>query len=635
MSDPRDRLAAALGIVASYTDQTGRRRRTSRATQTALMRAMGVEAATKAEAEAHLAARETGADLPAYLVTVAETAPALTLTDTQSWQLRLENGAKIEGRGPTLPALPLGLHHLASGGATCTLISAPARLPLPPKAWGMTAPLYGLGGPGGGLADTDALAEAGTALARAGGDFLGLNPIHAGFWDASTGYSPYTPSHRRRLTALHIPTGPAAPGPDLIDYAREIPAKRAALEAAYAQADPDPGFERFLADQGPSLTQFALHQALSDRHGPYWTDWPKALQSPDSDATRQAAADLGAEIRLHAWLQYRAGQALSSAQRHVNNAGAAYGLYLDLAVGTHPAGAETWEDRDSFATGVSLGAPPDAFSAEGQRWGLAPFNPTALIKAGFAPLAETLRALFDHAGMVRIDHILGFDRAFWVPDEAGLPGAYVRMPRDAMLAVVRLEAARAGGVVVGEDLGNVPRGLRQDLATSGILGCRVAIFEQAGHPTRFRDPKRYPAAALASFSTHDLPTWRGWRAGHEIGLRHELGHISDADAAHHTAHRQTEIEAFDAMTAPYRPDATAPEDQAALTHALAASQSALVAVQAEVTFDMLPQPNLPGTTTEFPNWRQPLPLAAKDWHNDPRLAQTAAIMTQHGRGSNR
>jgi 4-alpha-glucanotransferase len=636
MPDARDRLAAALGIVASYTDQTGRRRRTPKATQAALMRAMGVEAGTDAQAQELLAKREGAATaLPRYAIGAPGEAMRVGGIESANWRLTCEDGRALEGRCLPLPPLPLGLHMLHANGSTCTLIVAPPRLPLPAKTWGMTAPLYGLAGPGAGLADTDALTEAGRALAQVGGDFLGLNPIHAGFWDAKVGYSPYTPSHRRRLTALHIPTGPAQGGADLLDYAIEIPAKRAALEAAFAKAPGDPGFEAFITTEGPALHRFALHQALSDRHGPFWTDWPAALQDPNSPEARQAAGEMADDIRFHAWLQYRAAESLSAANRAMTDAGAKYGLYLDLAVGTHPAGAETWEDRDSFAQGVSLGAPPDAFSAEGQRWGLAPFNPEAVIAKGFAPLSETLRALFSHAGAVRIDHILGFDRAYWVPDTPGLPGAYVRMPRDAMLAVIRLEAARAGGVVVGEDLGNIPRGLRRQLAASGILGCRLAIFEQANDPPRFRDTKSYPVAALASFSTHDLPTWRGWRRGHEIELRRGLGHISDSDAARHQARREDEVAALDQMTAAHRTPGTTAEDQDALTHALAASSAALVAVQAEITFDMLPQPNLPGTTMEFPNWRQPLPLPAKDWHKAPKLAKTAAIMTQHGRGSDR
>jgi 4-alpha-glucanotransferase len=162
-------------------------------------------------------------------------------------------------------------------------------------------------------------------------------------------------------------------------------------------------------------------------------------------------------MAFHAWAAMARGRELGQADEDARDAGMGVGLYLDLAVGTHPHGAETWEDRDSFAYGASLGAPPDAFSADGQSWGLAPFNPRALIARGFRPLAETLRCQMALSGAVRIDHILGFDRAFWVP-ETGAPGAYVQMPRAAMLAVVRMEAARAGAVVVGEDLGNVPRG---------------------------------------------------------------------------------------------------------------------------------------------------------------------------------
>jgi len=501
----------------------------------------------------------------------------------------------------------------------------------------MTAPLYGLRGPGAGLADTDDLATVGRAVAQHGGAFLGLNPVHAGFWAASEGYSPYSPSHRRRLSAFHIPTtrepGSATAGGGLIDYPSALADKRAALERAYAAKKDSAEFDAYLKAEGAALIRFATHQALSDLHGAYWTDWPAALQSPDSPETARAAATLSQEIRFHAWLQFRAAQGLAQAQTAMTTAGAPIGLYLDLAVGTHPAGAETWEDHRSFAKGVSLGAPPDAFSSDGQRWGLAPFNPHALIATGFAPLAETLRSLFRHAGAVRIDHILGFDRAFWVPDTHGLPGAYVRMPRDAMLAVLRLEAARVGGVVIGEDLGNVPRGLRGALDKAGILGCRVALFEQAGEPPRFRDPKHYPAAALASFSTHDLPTWRGWRAGHDIALRRDLGHISGAAAEAHLARRSAEVTGFDEMTSRHRPKGTPSERHAGVCHAMAASGAALVAVQAETAFEVTAQPNLPGTTDAYPNWQQPLPVAAKDWHEDMRLLEVAEIMQTHGRGS--
>jgi 4-alpha-glucanotransferase len=639
MADPRDMLAADLGIVAGYTDQTRRKRRTTRATQRALMAAMGASAETASDAAKVLADRKDRAarrGLPRYLVCAAGSPPP-TADQHGDWTLELEDGTRVEGRGP-LPCLPLGLHSLSMGGDTCTLITAPDRLPLPVRSWGMTAPLYGLRGPGRGLADYGDLAQAGAALGGHGADFLGLNPIHAGFWGAAA-YSPYTPSHRRRLNGFHVPTpaaeaATAAAQPTaLLEYGTAIPAKRQALEADFKAFTGDRRFDAFLRTEGAALTRFATHQALSDLHGPYWPDWPSDLHDPDGDTVKRAAAVMANAVRFHTWVQWRAATALADAQTAMTQAGARYGLYLDLAVGTHPGGAETWEDSASFARGVSLGAPPDAFSADGQRWGLAPFNPEALIEGGFRPLAETIRALFAHAGAVRIDHILGFDRAFWVPDTPGLPGAYVQMPRDAMLAVVRMEAARANGVVIGEDLGNVPRGLRRTLRASGILGCRVMAFEHAGDPPVFRDTARYPAASLASFSTHDLPTWRGWRAGREIALRRDLGDITSGFAATQLNLRTAEVAAMDAMTAKHRPPDTAADDKAALTHALAGSGAALVALQAECVFDMVEQPNLPGTTTQYPNWRQPLPIAAGDWTDDAALTDTAAIMTHHGRGS--
>lgn len=640
MADPRLALAQAMGVVASYTDQTGRRRRTPIATAIAMLQALGVPCETASQAAKTLAERhatEAARRLPRWIIVEPGT-PVDHGAGGEAWTLTQEDGTPIEGRGP-LPGQPLGLHALRIGNSICTMICAPDRLPLPRRAWGMTAPLYGMRSEAqGGFADYDDLTEAAHATAVAGATFLGLNPIHAGFW-GDTGYSPYTPSHRRRLNVFHIATEGVPAGDTLIDYRAALPAKRRALEAAFAQAEgvPDPGFEAYLKAEGARLQRFALHQVLSDLHGPYWTDWPAALQNPGTAEALALAARHPREMRFHAWLQYRAAQGLAKAQAAMTAHGAR-GLYLDLAVGTHPAGAETWEDRGSFAQGISLGAPPDAFSREGQRWGLAPFNPEALIEDGFAPLAETIRGLFAHAGLVRIDHILGFDRAFWVPDAPltrGLPGAYLRMPRDAMLAVVRLEAARAGGVVIGEDLGNVPRGLRGALATSGILGCRVAVFEQSGKPPRFRDPKTYPAASLASFSTHDLPTWKGWRAGTEIELRRALGHIPDAFAATEQTRRRTEVAAFDAMTAPHRPKGTAPDDRAALEHALAASGSALIAMQAEDVFGQTAQANLPGTVNEHPNWQRRLPTGAKDWHDAPELAATARILHKTGRGEPR
>jgi 4-alpha-glucanotransferase len=626
-------LARHAGVVPSYTDQTRLRRRTSRASMRALLAALDLPATTKAETAETLAAllaEEAARLLPAWRVIETGVAPRDVLADGQAWGLTLEDGAALEGVGDTLPALPLGLHTLHSGASVCTLISAPARLPLPPRSWGVMLPLHALRPAElGGLADYTDLADAAEGLARLGADFVGLNPIHAGFWGDAGGFSPYTPSHRRRLSAFHLPDGTTPePGGPLIDYATEIPRRRQALERDYRAfaAQGDPAFDAFVAAGGRSLDIFCLHQALADRFGPFWCDWPEALQSPDAAEVAGLRPEMARAMSFHAWAQWRAGQGLSGANARAQAAGMGVGLYLDLAVGTHPYGAETWEDRESFAYGASLGAPPDAFSADGQSWGLAPFNPRALVAKGFRPLAETLRCQMALSGAVRIDHILGFDRAFWVPED-GAAGAYVQMPRAAMLAVVRLEAARAGAVVVGEDLGNVPRGLRGALNASGILGCRVMLFERhRGDAPAFRDPARYPQGSIASFSTHDLPTWTGWRAGHEIDARLTTGDIAEDFATAEHRRRTTEIAAFDAMTTPHVPPETAPDSADVMHRALAASGSAMAMVQVENTLDIVAQPNLPGTTTAYPNWRQRLPLCARALGTDPRMQRTAAVM---------
>ena len=324
-------------------------------------------------------------------------------------------------------------------------------------------------------------------------------------------------------------------------------------------------------------------------------------------------------VAFHAWAQWMATRQLNEVRAAAS--GMRHGLYLDLAVGAHPGGAETWEEGASFATGVSLGAPPDAFSPAGQAWNLAPLDPRALAAQGFRPLAETLRAQFRFAKLLRIDHILGFDRAFWVPTDGELPGAYVAMPRAAMLAVTRIEAARAGATVIGEDLGNVPEGLRTDLDASGLLGCRVAMFErEADEPPRFRAAADYDAGALAAFGSHDLPTWAGWRAARDIDWWEAMGHLPEAQAGTARARRAAEVAAFDAATG----DSSGSCDT---MHAfLARTPARLVAVQAEDVFGLTEQANLPGTVHAHPNWRRRLPVPPESFGADPRVTRTARTM---------
>lgn len=610
-----DDRAARAGILSEYRDLFGVWRETSAETKAALLAALGLSETDPAEPERAL---------PRWHICEPGDAPDLTATP---WSITYEDGTEGEGQGP-LPPLPLGRHRLAAGGEVCWLLVAPARLPLPERSWGLMVPLAGLrpttvGGIGG-YGDLARMAE---GAARQGAAFLGINPIHAGFPADPGAFSPYTPSHRRRFASVYLDTD-GAPGGDLIDFGAETPARMAALEVRFAAEGDDPAFAAWRAEQGAGLDRFATYQALSERFGAYWDTWPVAYQTPDDPKVAQAAREMADRVDFHAWLQFQAETALGAARDRAAGAGMALGLYLDLAVGTHPHGAETWEDRDTFAFGASLGAPPDAFAPQGQNWQLAPFNPVKLIDTGFEALAATLRQQLRFAGALRIDHILGFERAYLVPD--GLPGAYVQMPRDAMLAVARIQAARAGAVIVGEDLGVIPDGLQQALQDSGILGCRLACFEHREDPPVFKRPENYDEPVIASFTTHDLPTWKGWRDGREISVRRDIGLTPPEHAQGMFDWRGREVSGFDWLSGQFRGDAP-PESAEAMWSVLAATRSRLVSVQVEDVLGLSAQPNLPGTVTEYPNWRQRLPSGPDEIAGHPWLVSAAAIMARSGR----
>ncbi|GAA0300065.1 4-alpha-glucanotransferase [Rhodovulum strictum] len=624
MSPALAALAARAGILPRYVDLTGATHETGSATAQALLAAMGLPAITEAEAAQTLAAlqaAEAARPLPDWIVVEAGIAPVLHPRHAGEWHLTLEDGTCHAGRAEdtlTLPPLPLGLHDLTIAGQRMTLLSAPPRLPLPPRGWGVTVPLYGLrDAETGGLGDYADLCAVVAGIGALGAGFVGINPIHAGFPGDLQAISPYSPSSRRRFSAAHLacPGEAATPSGKLVDYAPAIAARLTCLRAAFAAIGPG---ERatlagFRAAEGADLDRFALHQALSDRFGPYWSDWPEAYRAPDTPEVRTFAADNPDAIAFHAWLQFRAEGQLADIRAAGRDAGMAHGLYLDLAVGTHPAGAETWADPGLFARGATLGAPPDPFAPQGQNWSLAPMIPQALAARGFRPLAEILRAQLRHAGLLRIDHILGFERAFWVPADG--PGAYVAMPKPALLAVARIEAARAGAVIVGEDLGVIPEGLQADLAASGILGCRLAMFDP--------HPENWPEAVLASFGTHDLPPFEGWRQGADIGWHARLGHVAAERVADMHRHRQ------DAAADLARRAGGADVD--ALNRYLGATPARLVALQIEDMLGATEQANLPGTVDSHPNWRRRIGPGPAALVQHEAVLRAARAMDQSGR----
>ena len=426
---------------------------------------------------------------------------------------------------------------------------------------------------------------------------------------------------------------------DLLDYEAHEQRHREVLEALFRttiEADGSAAADLAAWRKGPgrTLEWFAVFEAVAGIHGPDWRVWPGPFRAAGSPEVRQFASEHAETVRYHAWLQWLAARQLAGAQAAAKCAGMAFGLYLDLAAGVRPGGADTWASPACFAEGVSLGAPPDAFSPDGQTWNLAPFSPAGLRAAAYEPFVRMLRAAMAHAGIVRIDHVLGLARSFWVP-ESGAPGGYVRYPLDSLLALVRIEAARAGCIVVGEDLGSVPPGLRGRLAGAGLLGCAVMQFET--DEDGLRRPRRYRPASLASAGTHDTPTLKGWWSGRDLELRHDLGRITARERTAALAARGAERRALCRLLveeghAPPDLDPAAPPREAddatvVAVHALlAGAGSSLLAVQLDDALGLVEQQNLPGTIDEHPNWRRRYPVAVGALAGDPGLAAIARVV---------
>ena len=349
-------------------------------------------------------------------------------------------------------------------------------------------------------------------------------------------------------------------------------------------------FEAFKARGGETLSRFALFQALEEQAGsPAIRPWAEHV-------------DLGRELHQEAdfacYLQFIAEEQLAAASRN----GLAIGFCRDLAVGAAPDGAEVWTSPEAFLRGVSVGAPPDPFSADGQVWHIPPLDPVALQHSDFGHFRELLAANMRHAGALRMDHVMGLTRLFVIPDGApASEGAYLRYPIEPMLQALAEESARANCMVVGEDLGTVPEGFRERLAAADLYSYRVLFFERDG--AVFRKPEVYPAQSLACVATHDLATLRGWWGGADIALNRSLGRTVDAEAeADRARDKQALMEAIGEEEAA---DLT-PELVGAIHGFLASAPSGLVLAQVEDLVGETDPVNLPGTDREYPNWRRRL-----------------------------
>lgn len=649
-----DRNLAALadlnGILPSYYDLHGGERITSPETQKALLVANGIDVSTEAAIESSLAEQRYQIDdrwFPEEIIVESGAPSSQNFGLGAEWQLRLDESDEIVAQGEpsdhiTLPALSSGVYSLtatASGRTeVVSVLAAPRRLPMvnnlsgASKHWGLNLALYGLRSKrNSGLGDFEDLGRAAQVIGRQGAAFFGINPLHNMGYSELDAISPYSPSHRGFLNTAYIALDsiPGVTEPSVsevfdklksgetLQYKSHKIAHNQILEGLFSsfnkEADENnkSDFSRFKELARPELREFARFEALSETHGVDWRDWPRELGRVCDE-----------RIEFHMWLQWVATTQLEAAQSRAKSAGMPFGLYLDLAVGARRDGAESWCEQSAIAQGVSIGAPPDHLSPEGQKWNLAAFAPRKLKAQRYRPLRRILRQTIRHAGIIRIDHVLGLNRSFWIPDD-GSPGAYIRQPFESLLAIIKIEAERTNCVVIGEDLGLVPDGFRETMRDHGFYGYSVLQYEK-DRDGKFRDPSEMSSQVLSCFATHDTPTVKGYEIGRDIDWWLKLDWVDEQGANHMRQERTSQIEGA----------LLGLDFQTSIHTLLARSNADLVAVQLDDILGLAEAQNLPGTVDQHPNWRRKYDVDLRDLSDHEQLIHTAATMRVAGRAHN-
>jgi 4-alpha-glucanotransferase len=530
--------------------------------------------------------------------------------------------------------------------AAAKLLVAPARCWQGPsrRVWALAVQLYGVRSRRnwghGDFTDLGDLIDLAADLGAAG---IGLNPLHALFDDDA---SPYSPNTRQFLNPRYIdveavPEFPgldseleeqiaALRGRDLVDYSGVVAAKDKALRLAYEvfrrsrEAERRREFEQFRESRGAQLAQFSCFQTLRNSLAQPWPQWPAEWREPNNNLLARLRSEREEEVGYFEFQQWIAHQQLDRCRKRAARRGLSLGLYLDIAVGTRADGYDAWSEQDAILSTVELGAPPDMLNTAGQKWGIAGINPVGLEARYFEPFRRVLQAGVRYAGAIRLDHVMGLERQFLVP--SGMPaarGLYVASPFFALLAVTAQESMAHRSIVIGEDLGTVPENFRETLADRGIWSYLVMIFERGANGA-FRAPQDYRESALATFSTHDLPTFAGWKSGADLAFKRALG----MDPGETEDQRRAAVAALQAALAAR---GVAGFDFLAVARYLAATPSRLLVVSMEDALDVVEQVNVPGTVDEHPNWRRRLPVALEDLRHDPRLAALADAMAAAGR----
>jgi 4-alpha-glucanotransferase len=688
-------LAAAYGVATDYWDWQGRHVIVSDDTVRAVLRALGVDADHPARARTEQRLARWRRLLPPCVVTRAGrpvTVPVhVRHGDPVAVEVELEDGTRrrdlrqlmvwvdpveVDGRltgeaSFQVPVdLPLGWHTLHARSpdeaASCPLVVTPGWLGLPDRlrAWGPMVQLYSLRSRGswstGDLADLRVLAE--WSAREHGAGMLLVNPLHAAAPVAPREPSPYYPASRRFADPLYlrvedVPEHAALSAEDRRRVAElaaplralntvDAPLDRDAVWAAKAQAlalvhavprrpERQAAYDAFRAREGDGLRDFATWCALAERHGANWRGWPAGLRRPSSPDVERARAQLAERVDFHVWSQWLLDEQLAAAQAAARAAGMPLGIVHDLAVGVSPDSADAWALQDTLALGVTVGAPPDAFNQLGQDWLQPPWRPDRLAELGYLPFRDLVRGALRSGGGLRVDHVIGLFRLWWVPEGATPDhGTYVRYDAEALVGVLALEAARAGAVVIGEDLGVVQPEARDYLRERGILGTSVLWFER-GRDRRPLRPEHWRELALATVTTHDLPTTLGFLRAEHVALRQRLGLLTRpakeerASATKERAEWEALLRELGLLDAEADEDPSEEDVVVALHAFLARTPCRLVGVSLPDAVGDRRQQNQPGTIDEYPNWRVPLtdgdgqPVLVEDLGSIPLLRRLA------------
>lgn len=700
-------LATRFGVATSYTDWTGRTVDVGEETLVAVLGALGVEVGTGEQRSGALAAQDRAywsKTLPSTIIGKAGTEPTFWAhvthgADAHVW-VRLEDGTvatgvrqldnftppyDLDGRliGEAtfaLPSdLPLGYHrvHLRSGDveSSTALIVTPSWLGLPARmgnrrVWGLATQLYSVRSKRSwGVGDlTDLTDLAAWSGAQHGAGYVLVNPLHAAEPTTPMEPSPYLPTSRRFVNPLYLRVEAVPEYADLVrrskvrelrddvqKRARKVDAiardaswaaKRKALKLIHKverSAGRELAYQAYLAREGKALDDFATWCVLAERHGADWHRWPDELQHPDSPDVAAFAEKHASAVDFHRWLQWQLDEQLAGAQSAAVRVGMPLGIMADLAVGVHPNGADSWALQDILARGVTAGAPPDEYNQLGQDWSQPPWRPDQLEEQEYLPFRALIQAVLRHAGGVRIDHIIGLFRLWWIP-EGALPteGTYVRYDHEAMIGIVALEAQRADAVVVGEDLGTVEPWVRDYLRERGLLGTSILWFELdrdgSGGPL---PAERWREYCLSSVTTHDLPPTAGYLAGDHVRLRDSLGLLTRPVAEELAADEQenaawiAELQRVGLLPGGPGTDAaeiTVEQTILALYRYLGRTPSRMLSVALTDAVGDRRTQNQPGTVDEYPNWRVPLtdskgkPMLLEKVFTDPRAAALSEAM---------